>query len=38
MRSLNIPLEDEEYKRLKKAKGTRSWHDFIMTLAGEVKK
>ena len=32
MRTLNIPLEDQEYDRLLEAKGDKSWHDFVMVL------
>ena len=32
MKTLNIHFTDEEYKRLKKAKGTLSWHDLIIKL------
>ena len=32
MKTLNIPLEDAEYKKLEKAKGEMTWHDFILTL------
>ena len=33
MKTLNIPLEDKEYKALSKAKGNKTWHNFIMELA-----
>ncbi len=29
MKTLNIPLEDKEYKALSKVKGNRTWHKFI---------
>ena len=29
MKTINIPLEDEKYKALKKVKGNRTWHKFI---------
>ena len=32
MRTINEKFTDEEYDKLKKAKGERSWHDFIYTL------
>ena len=35
MKTLNEPFEDKEWKRLVKAKGELTWHDFIMQLAGE---
>ena len=37
MKVMNVHFEDEEYKKLWKVKGDKSWHDFIMTLT-EVKK
>lgn len=33
MKTLNETFTDEEFELLKKVKGKRSWHDFIMTLA-----
>ena len=30
MRTLNIPLEEEEYKKLLNAKGDISWKEFIL--------
>ena len=35
MKRLLIYLEDEEYTRLIKRKGTKTWHNFIMELAEE---
>lgn len=32
MKTLNIPLEDKEFKLLEKEKRELSWHDFIMSL------
>jgi len=36
VKTLNIPLEDYQYEKLKKIKGSRSWKDFVMTLVVEV--
>ena len=33
VKHLRETFSDEEFARLKKAKGPRTWHDFIMTLA-----
>ncbi|KKL95000.1 hypothetical protein LCGC14_1858920 [marine sediment metagenome] len=33
MKTIHIPMEDEEYEALKKEKGEVSWHDFVMRLA-----
>jgi predicted CopG family antitoxin len=30
MKTLNEKFTDEEYEKLKTAKGTKSWHDFIL--------
>lgn len=30
---LNLPLDDADFDRLEKAKGGKSWHDFVMELA-----
>lgn len=38
MKTLNIPLEDEEFKELGKSKGDLSWHDFILTLINKSDK
>jgi predicted CopG family antitoxin len=38
MKNLNITFEDEEFEKLKKAKGELSWHDFVLSLAEKVKK
>jgi hypothetical protein len=32
-KQLNVILDDEDHKKLLKAKGKRSWRTFIMTLA-----
>lgn len=34
MKTLNIPLEDQEYEDLNKVKelSGKNWHDFILTL------
>lgn len=32
MKHLNIPLEDADFERLEKAKGGKTWYDFIMEL------
>lgn len=32
MKSVNVVFEDSEFEALLKAKGTKSWHDFILTL------
>ena len=33
MKTINVPFEDNEYKRLSKLKGQMSWHDFILDMA-----
>lgn len=33
MKTLNVTLEDEEYERLMKVKGSRTWRGFILQLA-----
>ncbi len=30
MKTINIPLEDNEYAKLKKRKGRLSWREFIL--------
>ena len=37
MRSINEKFTDEEFKRLEKAKGGKTWHNFIMTLGDDTK-
>jgi predicted CopG family antitoxin len=32
MKSVNVVFEDAEFEALLKMKGTRSWHDFILSL------
>lgn len=32
MKTLNIPLEDTEFRRLKNKKGNKTWRNFIMEL------
>jgi predicted CopG family antitoxin len=32
LKTLNIPLEDQEYAKLTKVKGDKTWRDFIMEL------
>lgn len=32
-KQLNVILDDDEHKKLLKAKGKRSWREFIMPLA-----
>ena len=34
-KQLNVILDDDEHRTLLKAKGDRSWRDFIMTLANK---
>lgn len=36
MKTVNVVFEDKEFEALVKTKGTKSWHDFILTLV-EVK-
>jgi predicted CopG family antitoxin len=36
MKTINESFTDEEFERLKRKKGKRSWHDFIMSLALEA--
>ncbi len=40
MKTLNVTFENEEYKRLAKAKNGKnlSWHDFILTLVDKENK
>ena len=33
MKVLNETFTDDEFEKLKKAKGKKSWHDFIYSLA-----
>lgn len=33
MRTVNIVFENKEFEALVKVKGTKSWHDFILTLS-----
>ena len=33
VKSIYETFEDAEYKQLRKAKGKKTWHDFIMQLA-----
>ena len=35
MKTLNIPLEDKEYKDLEKVKGELTWHQFILKIIKE---
>ncbi len=35
MKTLNMYFEDFEFRKLKAKKGTKSWHDFILTLTEE---
>ena len=35
MKTLNIPLEDKEYKELEKLKGNFTWRGFLMNLIKE---
>jgi predicted CopG family antitoxin len=35
MKHIRITFEDEEMERLMKKKDGKSWHDFIMELAGD---
>jgi predicted CopG family antitoxin len=37
MKNLNETFTDEEFEKLKQAKGKLSWHDFILQLAKEGK-
>jgi len=32
MKTINVTFDDKEYKELKKKKGSKSWHDFIMSI------
>ena len=32
MRTLNLPLDDADFAKLEKAKGEKTWYDFIMSL------
>ncbi len=38
MKTINVTFENDEFERLEFKKGTMSWHDYIMTLAGEQEK
>ena len=33
MKNIRVVLEDQEYERLARLKGSKSWHDFIIMLA-----
>ena len=35
MKTLNIPLEDKEYKALSKVKGNKTWREFLLKLIEE---
>ena len=35
MKTLNIPLEDKEYKALSKVKGNKTWREFLLELIEE---
>ena len=37
MKELRVTFEDEDYPKLLKAKGDRSWREFILTLIKESK-
>jgi hypothetical protein len=30
VRTLNVTFDDEDFEKLERAKGDKSWHDFIM--------
>ena len=38
MKTINVTFDDAEFARLESKKGNLSWHDYIMTLAGEQDK
>jgi len=38
MKNLNVPLEDEEYEKLKEVKGERTWRELILEIAEEKSK
>ena len=33
IRTLHVPMSQEDYERLETAKGDLTWHEFVMTLA-----
>lgn len=35
LKNLHLTLDEDDYKKLLKAKGNRTWYDFIMSLANE---
>ena len=37
MKSINETFEDSEHEFLKEKKGDKSWHDYILHLAGYIK-
>ena len=37
MRSITVVFEDKEFKQLQKAKGTKTWHDFILNECGGIR-
>ena len=37
MKTLNIPLEDKEYRALSKVKGNKTWREFLLKLIEEKK-
>lgn len=38
MKNINIPMDDNDHAALMKAKGDKTWYEFIMQLAPEHKK
>lgn len=34
MKTINVPFEDNEHKKLTELKGDKSWREFILDLAG----
>ena len=37
MKTLNIPFDNEDYEKLNKAKGLKSWKEFILSLIKKCK-
>lgn len=38
MKSINVYFEEEDYEKLKEAKGKMSWRDFILQLINKEEK
>ena len=36
MKTLNVPLDDQEFEELLKKKGNRTWKEFLFELKGKM--